>query len=197
MKNKKSNGAVITGIIAALAASSCCIPPLIAFLAGIGGASSSLSWMEPYRPYLIGLAILAISYAWYEHLNPKKVDDCGCDIEKLKFFQKRGFLIGMTLFAVISISLPFYSHIFYSNKKEVIIVDSKNINTIEFKIDGMTCDACQNHVNYAISELAGIISVNTSYPKENTIVEFDSSKTSIEDIITAINSTGYKTTNHE
>ena len=88
MKNKKSNGAVITGIIAALAASSCCIPPLIAFLAGIGGASSSLSWMEPYRPYLIGLAILAISYAWYEHLNPKKVDDCGCDIEKFKFFQK-------------------------------------------------------------------------------------------------------------
>ena len=96
MTQENSKKAVITGVIAALAASSCCIPPIIAAVAGIGGASSSLSWMEPFRPYLIGIAVIAIGYAWYAHLKPKKADDCGCEIEKPKFYQKRSFLIGMT-----------------------------------------------------------------------------------------------------
>lgn len=193
MKNNNSKGAVATGVIAALAASSCCIPPIIAAIAGIGGASSSLSWMEPLRPYLIGLAIIAIGYAWFSHLKPKKADDCGCEIEKPKFYQKRGFLIGMTLFAAISITVPYYSHIFFpDNKKQVIIIDNNNIQNVEIKIEGLTCDACQNHVDFAVNELNGILSVKTSYEDENTIIEFDTTQTSIQQIHQAINSTGYK-----
>lgn len=191
-KNNSSKGAVTTGILAALAASSCCIPPLIAAIAGVGGASSNLSWMEPLRPYLIGLAILAIGYAWYAHLKTKKADDCGCEIEKPKFYQKRSFLVGMTLFAIVSISIPYYSHLFFpNNKKEVIISDLANIQKVDIKIEGMTCDACQNHVDYAINELDGIVSVNTSYKDENTLIEFDTSLTSLEQINQAISSTGY------
>lgn len=77
MEDKKSNRALLTGVIAALTASSCCIPPLIALIAGVGGASSSLSRVEPFRPYLIGFAIVAIAYVWYVHLKPKVEDDCG------------------------------------------------------------------------------------------------------------------------
>ena len=67
MENKNSKGAVTTGILAAIAASSCCIPPVVAAIAGAGGASTNLSWMEPFRPYLIGLTIVAIGYAWYSY----------------------------------------------------------------------------------------------------------------------------------
>lgn len=193
MKKNNSKGAAATGVLAALAASSCCIPPIIATIAGVGGASSSLSWMEPLRPYLIGLAIVAIGYAWYSHLKPKKADDCGCEIEKPKFYQKRGFLIGMTLFAAVSITIPYYSHIFFpDNKKEVIIIDNNDIQEVEIKIEGMTCDACQNHVDFAVNELNGIVSVKTSYQNKSTIIEFDTTQTSIQQINQAINSTGYK-----
>jgi copper chaperone CopZ len=192
MSSKNSKGAVFTGLVAALAASSCCIPPIIAAIAGIGGASSSMSWVEPFRPYLIGLAVVAIGYAWYSHLKQKKEDDCGCSIGKPKWYQTRTFLVSMTVFAVLSISLPYYSGIFYSdNKKEVIVSDQSNVETIEIKIDGMTCNACQEHVDHAVNELNGIISINTSYSKANTIVEFDSEQTSQEKIEKAVNSTGY------
>ena len=193
MKKNNSKGAAATGVLAALAASSCCIPPIIATVAGVGGASSSLSWMEPLRPSLIGLAIVAIGYAWYSHLKPKKADDCGCEIEKPKFYQKRGFLIGMTLFAAVSITIPYYSHIFFpDNKKEVIIIDNNDIQEVEIKIEGMTCDACQNHVDFAVNELNGIVSVKTSYQNKSAIIEFDTTQTSIQQINQAINSTGYK-----
>lgn len=193
MSESKSKGAVFTGVIAAVAASSCCIPPVIAAIAGAGGASSSLTWMEPYRPYLIGLAILAIGYAWYSHLKPKQVDDCGCAIEKPKWYQTKMFLISMTLFAALSISFPYYSGIFFpDNAKKIVVENKENIETIEVTIEGMTCDACQNHVDHAVNELEGIVSIKTSYAKGNSIIQFDKTKTDQEEIKKAVESTGYK-----
>ncbi len=197
-ENKNSKGAVATGVIAAIAASSCCIPPVIAAIAGVGGASASLSWMAPFRPYLIGLAVVAIGYAWYNHLKPKKADDCGCDIEKPKFYQTKGFLVGMTLFAAVSIAFPYYSNIFFpNNKKEVMIVDKSNIKKIAVKITGMTCESCQNEINSAVNQLSGIIKVSSSYEKGNADVQFDDTKTNVAEIEKAINSTGYKAVNSE
>ena len=128
MKTEKtSKNAAYTGLFAAVAASSCCIPPVIALIAGVGGSASALSWMEPFRPYLIGLAIVAIGYAWYNYLKPKKAEDC-CEVDaKPKWYQTKGFLIGITLFAAISISFPYYAHIFYPNNKKEIVENIKKI----------------------------------------------------------------------
>tara|TARA_R110002074_G_scaffold79769_2_gene179684 strand:+ start:103 stop:699 length:597 start_codon:yes stop_codon:yes gene_type:complete len=193
---KTSKNVAYTGLFAAVAASSCCIPPVIALIAGVGGGASALSWMEPFRPYLIGLAVLAIGYAWYSYLKTKKADDC-CEVDaKPKWFQTKGFLIGITLFAAISIIFPYYSHIFYpDNKKEVVIVNQSNIQTVNFEVEGMTCASCEQHVTHAVNELEGIINVAASFEKANAKVEFDNSKTTEEDIEKAINSTGYKVIN--
>ncbi|MBL1281295.1 MAG: mercuric transport protein MerTP [Fluviicola sp.] len=189
---KKSKNAAYTGLLAALAASSCCIPPVIALIAGVGGSASALSWMEPFRPYLIGLAVIAIGYAWYNHFKSKKEDDCGCEIEKPKWYQTKTFLVAITVFAVISISFPYYAHIFYpDNKKEVVIVNQANIETTDFIIEGMTCQACEAHIDHAVNALEGIINVKSSYENENAQVEYDNSKTTLKEITKAINSTGY------
>ncbi|MFT5580885.1 MAG: mercuric ion transport protein [Psychromonas sp.] len=198
MKNNKPSKAIFSGVLAALAASSCCIPPLIALVAGVGGASSSLSWVEPLRPYLIGFAIISLGYAWYIHLKPKPVDDCGCDIDKPKFYQTRGFLVGITLFATLSISLPYYSGVFYSsNKQETVIANENNLVKTTISITGMTCDACQQHVDHSINELDGIVSVKTSYSNANSVIQYDKTKTNKTEINNAINSTGYKSEDHE
>ena len=194
---KTSKKAAYTGLFAAIAASSCCIPPVIALIAGVGGSASALSWMEPFRPYLIGLAVVAIGYAWYNYYKLKNTDDCDCEIdEKPRWFQTKGFLIGITLFAVVSIAFPYYASIFYpDNKKEVVIVNQSNIQTVNFDVKGMTCASCEQHVTHAVNELEGIVNVATSFEKANAKVEFDNSKTTKEDIEKAINSTGYKVIN--
>ena len=193
---KTSKNAAYTGLFAAVAASSCCIPPVIALIAGVGGGASALSWMEPFRPYLIGLAVLAIGYAWYSYLKTKKVDDC-CEVgAKPKWYQTKGFLIGITLFAAISISFPYYAHIFYpnnnNNNKKVVVVSEANVETLNFDIEGMTCSGCEAQVENEVNNLSGIISVSASYDNENATVSFDKSKTTKKDIVKAINGTGYK-----
>lgn len=191
-----SKNAAYSGLFAAVSASSCCIPPVIALIAGVGGSASMLSWMEPFRPYLIGFAILAIGYAWYVYLKPIKAEDC-CEVDaKPKWYQTKGFLIGITLFAAISITFPYYAHIFYpDNKKEVVVVNQSNIQIVNFDVKGMTCASCEEHVKHAVNELEGIVNVKASFEKANAEVEFDNKKTSKEDIEKAINSTGYQVIN--
>jgi len=191
---KKSNNKVIfTGLFAAIASSSCCIAPMISLLAGFSGISSSLSWVEPFRYYLIILAIASIGYSWYAYFKADSEDECECEIEKSKFYQTKGFLIGMTIFAFLSILFPYYTAIFYPDDKvnsEIHNVVSLNKDTI--KIEGMTCIGCQQQVNSTINKLQGIFSVKTSYDLGNVIVEFDEEQTTYDDVINAINSTGYK-----
>lgn len=193
-ENKTSKRAATTGVLAALAASSCCIPPVIAAIAGIGGMGSTLSWMEPFRPYLIGLAVVAIGYAWYAHLKPKQEDDCGCDIEKPKFHQKRSFLIGITLFAAVSITFPYYSGIFFpDNSTKTIIVKESDVIEATLSIDGMTCTGCEHHVNAALNNSKGVIEASSSYKTGKASVKFDKTKVSIDELAEAVEKeTGYK-----
>ncbi|MCF6365375.1 MAG: mercuric transport protein MerTP [Bacteroidales bacterium] len=198
MKTNKqnSNKYAGAGLITAITASLCCITPVLAIISGTSGIAASFSWLEPLRPYLIIFTIFVLGFAWYQKLKPKKEIECDCETdEKPKFAQSKTFLGLVTFFAVIMLAFPYYSNVFYpSDKKEVIFIEKSNIQTIEFSISGMTCNSCNNHINYEVSKLNGIINSNASYEKGNAIIEFDNSETNITEIEDAINSTGYLVT---
>jgi len=195
---KKSNKFVGAGVLSAVAASLCCITPVLALISGVSGVASTFSWMEPVRPYLIGITILVLGFAWYQKLKPRTAEEIQCDCEedeKKPFMQTKTFLGIVTAFAIIMLAFPYYSGIFYPNtEKQIIVVDKSDIKTIEFKISGMTCAGCEEHVNHEVSKLDGIIKSNASYENGNTIVEFDNSKTNMDEIEKAINTTGYSVT---
>jgi copper chaperone CopZ len=185
----------VAGLLAAVAASVCCITPVLALLGGASGIASSFSWIEPFRPYLIGLTVLVFAFAWYQKLKPQKQVDCDCEEDNKKsFWQSKSFLGIVTVVAGLLIAFPYYAKAFYPRPKEtkVLVVDNSNIQQAVFKINGMTCESCTQHVNSEISKVKGIVSFQTSYENANSIVKFDNSKTCIDSIVAAINSTGYK-----
>jgi copper chaperone CopZ len=65
------------------------------------------------------------------------------------------------------------------------------ITTQHFSIQHMHCTGCAASIDLDLEEMAGIISVSTSYPKAETTVVYDSEKISQEDIVRAIQTTGY------
>ncbi|KMQ72255.1 MULTISPECIES: mercuric transport protein MerTP [Chryseobacterium group] len=194
---KTDNKLIGAGLLTAIAASLCCITPVLALIAGTSGLASSFSWLEPFRPYFISLTILVLGFAWYQKLKPKKQIDCNCDIEeKPQFIQSKKFLGIITAFAIVMLAVPYYSSIFYpKTEKQIIVFDKSNIQKVEFSIRGMTCTSCGEHVNHEVNKLKGIINSNASYENGNAIVEFDNSKINITEIEKAINSTGYSVTN--
>lgn len=184
-----------TGLLTAIAASLCCITPVLALVAGTSGIASTFSWLEPARPYFVSLTILALGFAWYQKLVPTATNeiDCVCETdEKPKFIQSKLFLGIITGFAAVMLAFPNYAYIFYpKSEKQVMVVDKSNVQTVEFSISGMTCASCEEHVNHQVNKLAGIIKSTASFENGNAIVEFDNSKTSIAEIEQAILATGY------
>ena len=193
----KNNKSWIAGFFAAIAASLCCITPLLAFLGGTSGLASSFSWIEPYRPYLIGATILIFSFAWYQQLKPQKQVDCDCEADNKKsFWQSKLFLGIVTVIATLLLAFPYYAKIFYPKPQQtkVIVVDKNNIQTVQLNISGMDCEGCTAHINSELSKVNGVIETNTSYKNANAIIKFDNSKISIDSIANAVNSIGYKVT---
>lgn len=204
MKQETTSKAVTgIGIFAAIAASLCCITPLLALLAGASGAASSLAWLEPLRPYLIGLAIATLGFAWYRSLSTKENTACNsdgtCTVEKKSFLASKTFLIIITIAAIALIAFPYYATIFYPKpqKQNTVVVESKNINTASFTIKGMTCKGCETEVNNELYKVSGVIDAQTFYDKGTSIVKFDKSKATVEQLKSAIAQTGYKVTNYQ
>ena len=194
--NSKNDKSWIAGVALAVSASLCCITPVLALISGVSGIAATFAWLEPIRPYLIGITILVLAFAWYQKLKPRKQEEVSCDCEtdgKPSFWQSRTFLGIITVFAALMITFPHYGHIFYpkSPVTNVIFVERNNIQQIEFKISGMTCASCAEHVNYEVHKLNGIIKSNTSYENGTATIEFNNSEITASEIEKSINSTGY------
>jgi copper chaperone CopZ len=195
-----SHKTVFAIIATALAASLCCITPVLAVLAGIGGIASTFSWLDPFRPFLIGLVIAILGFAWYQKLKPRSRAEIACECEtdgKPSYWQSRQFLGLVTLLAGILISFPYYSGmLFAENKTNTISVEKENIAHAEITIKGMTCTGCENSVNKALSDLNGVIHVKSDYHTGIAKVRYDKTKVSSKQFKKAIEeSVGYKVLN--
>ncbi|MFL1895266.1 mercuric transport protein MerTP [Aquimarina sp. 2-A2] len=192
MSSKKK--LVGTTIITAIAASLCCIAPVLALIAGTSVIASTFSWIEPFRPYLITITILLLASAWYPKLKRKKGNiDCECEDGAPTFFHSKKFLLLVTLFAGLMLAFPYYSQIFYpSINNEILAVKESNISKVEFTIKGMTCGGCEAHIESEVYKLNGILEVKATYKKGNTVVKYDNTKVTNKEIEVAIGKTGYK-----
>lgn len=185
------------GVLTAIAASLCCITPVIALLAGSSSIAANFSWIEPARPYLIGLSIAVLALAWYMKLRPVKTEDNDCNCEttkKASFLQSKTFLGLVTVFAILMMTFPLYAKVFYPKPKvqtaTVAAVDNKQ--QVKFTIQGITCEGCEEHVNNELSKVKGVLAYKTSYATRSSLVTFDKSKVDEKTIEVAINKTGYK-----
>ncbi|MDP2412728.1 mercuric transport protein MerTP [Daejeonella sp.] len=196
MKTENNSKALTgLGVFAALAASLCCITPVMALLAGASGAASAFSWLDPARPYLIGLAVVALSYAWYKSFSTGHNVECEpdgvCKIENKSFLASRTFLTFITILAIGLMAFPYYSKIFYPQpEKQTVIVSSKKLQQVSYKVSGMTCASCEETIKHSVNLLPGVVETKADYDSGTASIKYDPSKIDKNAIIKAINATG-------
>ena len=103
--------AVAGGILGALAASSCCVLPLALTLLGVSGAwMANLRALAAYQPYFIGVAILALSYGFYQvYWKPKVACAVGdaCARPMNNRLVKSGLWLG-TFIMLTALTFPYW-----------------------------------------------------------------------------------------
>lgn len=66
--------------------------------------------------------------------------------------------------------------------------------TIRFKVEGMTCGGCVIGVRKVLTRLDGVSKAKVSYDDQRAIVTYDPAKVTVEQMIAAIETLGYKAT---
>ncbi len=108
-KSARKLFATVGGITAALAASSCCVLPLVLFTLGVSGAwIGNLTALAPYQPLFVGLTLAFLAWGfWLVYRKPKAVCAEGyCARPKSDRIAKTGLWIATGLVA-LALAFPY------------------------------------------------------------------------------------------
>ncbi len=196
-KNNASAKSAGAGLLVAITASMCCITPVLALISGASGIAASFSWLEPFRPFLIGLTVMVLGFAWYQKLRSERMAvECACgpgEEKQQPFIQSKMFLGLVTVFAMVMLAFPYYARLFYPEiQKPAATVNESALYEVALAVEGMTCSGCEEGIKHAALKVPGVIAAHASYAEGTATVKFDPAAASKDDIIAAINATGYK-----
>jgi mercuric ion transport protein len=112
-QNKLDRWPLIGGAAAAVAASLCCIGPLVLVMLGIGGAwAANLSLLEPYRPLLLGVAVVFLALAWRKIYAASCTPGTLCALPQTNRVYKFLFWLVATLIG-LDLLFPYFAPLFY------------------------------------------------------------------------------------
>lgn len=115
LESKTGRGALFTGGIAAILASTCCLGPLLLVTLGFSGAwIGNLTALEPYRPIFIGVALLSMFFAWRRIYCPDAKCKPGevCAIPQVSATYKLIFGV-VALLVLVVLGFPYVLFLFY------------------------------------------------------------------------------------
>jgi mercuric ion transport protein len=106
------------GLFGALAASSCCILPLVLFSLGVSGAwIGNFTWLAPYQPYFIAATIACLGYGYwlvYRSSKMRCADGEVCARPLSNRLVKLGLILATAL-AAVALGFDFLAPVFFNS----------------------------------------------------------------------------------
>ena len=113
--DRTGSGALLVGGLAAILASSCCLGPLVLVALGLSGAwIGNLTLLEPYRPFFIAGALMALLFAGRRIFRPVQACQAGevCAAPGTRRVYKIVFGIVSAL-VLVALVFPYVAKFFY------------------------------------------------------------------------------------
>lgn len=114
-ESKSARGPLFAGGLAAILASTCCLGPLVLIMLGVSGAwIGSLTALEPFRPFFIGAAVVALFFAYRRIFRPSETcePDEVCAAPQARVMYKVVFWFVAAL-AAVAFAFPYILPLFY------------------------------------------------------------------------------------
>ena len=194
-RGNKTGLALSSAVVAAVAASLCCILPIIFALAGAGIMGAS-AFFAQLRPFLMVLTLLSLGFGFYfAYRNPKQVCEPGstCAVPAVKRSGRIGLWMASAVVLVVA-AFPYYSEavatFLLPSKPAAAAVP--HLERARFAVEGMDCTACATAIEKKLKTLEGVQNATVSYEQKQATVEFDSHKLSVAQLVQAIQDVGYR-----
>lgn len=193
---------LIGAMLAAVAASSCCVLPALLGAASLGTLGFGAA-LEPYRPLFIGLTMLLLGAAFFftYRAAPAACDaegNCASGNKGIKRLNK-AMLWGVAFVAVTALAYPQVAQSLArtpARAKTVAIAPAttKNaavIKTARFTIGNMTCASCTTGIAGALKKTPGVRDATVDFATKQASVRYDASRVGVPQLRAAIERAGF------
>lgn len=183
------------GILSALVASLCCIGPLVLVLLGLGtlGLGAALG---RYHWWFLLAAMGLLAFAWRAYLKEKgRCQAARCEMAQGK--AARWTLTLATLIVALFAGLNLYTYASQSGARSSRPTPAGAFASVAIPVEGMTCFTCELTVESSVKHLPGVQSVDARVKDKAAYVRYDPSTVQPEEIVAAINKTGYRASQPE
>ena len=198
---------LIASAAAAVGASICCVGPLVLLMLGISGSwIGSLTAIEPFRPYLIGLTLLFLGLAFRRlYLVPQPC----AQVQPAPIRQHSGDNASRSglLQRYCSVSWPCRGSPHYSIERNLmrklliatltflpLIAFAAPPATVTLDVKNMTCTTCPITVRKSLEKVSGVSAVKVDYDKKTATVTYDPDKATLDALTHATTNAGFPST---
>ena len=184
-------------VVAAIAASACCILPLLLGAASVGTVGLSAA-LTPYRPYFIILTVLLLGGAFYFTYRPQKAEcETDCDAKSVHARRiSRALLWVVTFFTVGALAYPNIAayHARASDSSISIVAVSVKAQTVLFTIPSMDCAACAVNIADTLHKTPGVYDAKVDFDTKQANVRYNAALIGVPKLRETIDRTGFPAT---
>lgn len=187
MKKTNFSWTLGAGVFAGIAASLCCIGPLLALSLGLGSFAASARFAQ-WRPVFLGVTFVLLGLAWYFTYRRPKADceDGSCarppgKVARISLWL--GTLVALA--AAIYPALPAANH--QINAAAVAAGDAK----LSVLIPSMDCPPCAKGIEASLRRAPGVKQAAVDYDTKTAILVYDPSVTNRDKLLALIDASGF------
>jgi mercuric ion transport protein len=185
-------------VLSAIAASLCCIGPLVAVVLGASGFAAAALFAK-WRPLFLTITALLLVTAWYLTYWRPKADNCstdGCALNSVAKWNKV-VLWFATAFVIAIAAFPTFSgaaaQLFVPVGASPSGRSQIKLATLQVNISSMYCGACAVGIQAKLIKQDGVQgAAQVDFATKTAVIRFDSGKLSPERITALIDETGFK-----
>lgn len=189
-------------VAAAVAASLCCVGPLLFVLLGLGAFGAATAF-ETARPYLLGATALLLAFGFYRAYF-RRAETCApgeaCATKPIGIASRLALWIATAAIVALAFA-PYYAGSLASRfsskpapaKEQTQAVASQPaVARAKYKVTGMDCASCETTIRLALEKTQGVRGAQVSYDRGEALVEYDANVIAPEKLRDVINDTGYR-----
>lgn len=185
------------GILSAVLASVCCLGPLLLAVLGLGSLGLGAA-LGRYHWWFIGAAIVLLAYAWRSYV----AEAHRCRATRCQMARGRTTGAALTLASVVVATLVGLNLYTYASQRREIVESQTPLMrgplaSATIPVQGMTCFTCELTVESSLKRLPGVADADATVAGQVARVEYDPSRVSVEELVAAIDKTGYQASRPE
>ena len=177
---------ILAGVLAGVAASLCCIGPLLWLTLGLGSFAAS-AWFAQWRPVFLGVTFVFLGIAWYLNYRRRKA---ACADGSCGQTPGKAARLGLWLGTVVGLAAAVYPSL-PAGGRQLSGAAGAGYAKFSVQIPSMDCPPCAKGVEASLNRIPGVKQAAVDYATKAAVVIYDPRVTSRDKLLTFIDATGF------